>query len=260
MLGSALFTLSIVVANTFWSTMEQQHVPNEALGRVDSISWMISLVIMPIGYVVTGPVAEAIGTRETLVLAAAIGAASSLAALASRSVRELRRLEDSEVAQAGVSDEKAAPLGPAGRFVIRVPDSFGVLRERPFRLLWLAQATSAVGDAMTPVALVFAVLDSGGSAGDLGFVFAASRSRTPSSSSPGAGPAAGAAARPVTCDVVRGAAQAVLAGARDHRRATSLAVHRARGGRRVGGVVLRPRLDRADPANRVCGSAPAGGG
>ena len=112
MLGSALFTLSIVVANTFWSTMEQQHVPNEALGRVDSISWMISLVIMPIGYVVTGPVAEAIGTRETLVLAAAIGAASSLAALASRSVRELRRLEDSEVAQAGVSDEKAAPLGP----------------------------------------------------------------------------------------------------------------------------------------------------
>ena len=107
MLGSALFTLSIVVANTFWSTMEQQHVPNEALGRVDSISWMISLVIMPIGYVVTGPVAEAIGTRETLVLAAAIGAASSLAALASRSVRELRRLEDSEVAQAGVSDEKA---------------------------------------------------------------------------------------------------------------------------------------------------------
>jgi MFS family permease len=56
--------------------------------------------------------------------------------------------------------------------VIRLPDSFGALRERPFRLLWLGQATSAVGDAMTPVALVFAVLHSTGSAGDLGLVLA----------------------------------------------------------------------------------------
>jgi MFS family permease len=47
------------------------------------------------------------------------------------------------------------------------------LRERPFRLLWLAAATSAVGDAMTPVALTFAVLDTADSAGALGLVFAA---------------------------------------------------------------------------------------
>ena len=115
MVGSACFSLSIVVANTFWSTMEQQHVPNEALGRVDSISWMISLVIMPIGYVVTGPVAEAIGTRETLVLAAAIGAASSLAALASRSVRELRRLEDDGATpeRETVFDSERESPGPA---------------------------------------------------------------------------------------------------------------------------------------------------
>jgi MFS family permease len=57
--------------------------------------------------------------------------------------------------------------------VTRLPEAFGALRERPFRLLWIAQATSAVGDAMTPVALVFAVLHSTGSAGDLGIVLAA---------------------------------------------------------------------------------------
>ena len=51
--------------------------------------------------------------------------------------------------------------------------SLDALRERPFRLLWLAAATSAVGDAMTPVALTFAVLDATDSAGDLGLVFAA---------------------------------------------------------------------------------------
>ena len=47
------------------------------------------------------------------------------------------------------------------------------LRERPFRLLWLASATSALGDGMTPIALTFAVLDTTDSAGALGLVFAA---------------------------------------------------------------------------------------
>jgi hypothetical protein len=49
---------------------------------------------MPIAYVVTGPVAEEIGVRPTLLGAAAIGLASTLGVLLSRSVRELRRLED----------------------------------------------------------------------------------------------------------------------------------------------------------------------
>jgi len=57
--------------------------------------------------------------------------------------------------------------------VSRAPEAFGALRERPFRLLWLGQASSAVGDAMTPVALVFAVLHATGSAGQLGIVLAA---------------------------------------------------------------------------------------
>ena len=94
MLGSAGFTFSIVVGNTFWTTMEQQHVPNEVLGRVDSLSWMASLVFMPIGYVLTGPVAEAIGVRETLFAAAAIGVVSTAGALSARSVRELERIEE----------------------------------------------------------------------------------------------------------------------------------------------------------------------
>ena len=70
---------------------------------------------MPIGYVVTGPVAEAIGTRETLVLAAAIGASSSLAALASRSVRELRHLEDDGATpeRETVFDSERESPGPA---------------------------------------------------------------------------------------------------------------------------------------------------
>jgi MFS family permease len=53
-----------------------------------------------------------------------------------------------------------------------LPGRFGPLEERPFRLLWIGQTTSAIGDAMIPVALAFAVLDLTGSASDLGLVLA----------------------------------------------------------------------------------------
>jgi MFS family permease len=47
------------------------------------------------------------------------------------------------------------------------------LSERDFRLLWIGQTGSALGDALVGVALAFAVLGVGGSAADLGLVFAA---------------------------------------------------------------------------------------
>lgn len=52
-------------------------------------------------------------------------------------------------------------------------DSFGALRERQFRLFFTGQIVSLFGDALTSVALAFAVLDATGSARDLGYVFAA---------------------------------------------------------------------------------------
>ena len=54
-----------------------------------------------------------------------------------------------------------------------VKDSFAVLREPQFRLLFSAHAISTFGDMLVPVALAFAVLDLTGSATDLGFVLTA---------------------------------------------------------------------------------------
>jgi MFS family permease len=51
---------------------------------------------------------------------------------------------------------------------------FGALRERRFRLLWLGQTTSTLGDGLVPVALAFAVIQTlDGSPTDLGIVLAA---------------------------------------------------------------------------------------
>jgi MFS family permease len=50
---------------------------------------------------------------------------------------------------------------------------FGPLAERNFRIFYTGYTTSLLGSAMSAIALTFAVLDSGGTAADLGFVFAA---------------------------------------------------------------------------------------
>jgi MFS family permease len=57
--------------------------------------------------------------------------------------------------------------------VISLRERAGALSERPFRLLWLGQTTSAIGDVMVGVALAFAVFQIGGGAVQLGLVLAA---------------------------------------------------------------------------------------
>jgi MFS family permease len=57
---------------------------------------------------------------------------------------------------------------------VHASELFGALRERRFRLLWLGQATSTLGDGLVPVALAFAVIQTlNGSPTDLGIVLAA---------------------------------------------------------------------------------------
>jgi MFS family permease len=56
--------------------------------------------------------------------------------------------------------------------VPRLPDNLGVLRRRDFRLLFIGQGVSVLGDRMVAVALAFAVLEVGGSASAVGLVLA----------------------------------------------------------------------------------------
>jgi MFS family permease len=80
--------------NASWATVLQQHVPLEKLSRVSSYDALGSFVFIPLGLTVAGPVAAAIGLTHALWAAAAVVAASLLAALAVRDVRELPRKDD----------------------------------------------------------------------------------------------------------------------------------------------------------------------
>jgi MFS family permease len=104
--GSGLLFWQITLGNAFWATMEQQYIPGEALARVDSLLWLGSLVVYPLGLAAAGPIAGAIGIRATLILAAAVAATAITGVLSVREVRELRRrvnLEPVETAPAGLT-------------------------------------------------------------------------------------------------------------------------------------------------------------
>jgi predicted MFS family arabinose efflux permease len=57
--------------NALWETALQRAVPPTALSRVTAYDWFGSLALNPIGYVVIGPIAVAVGLHATLWLAAA---------------------------------------------------------------------------------------------------------------------------------------------------------------------------------------------
>jgi MFS family permease len=93
-IGAMLTIAGIVISNTFWDTMLQQHIPPQALSRVSSYDWMGSLIFQPIAFAAVGPLSEQIGIQWTLVLAAAIGVTVNAGVLLVPSVRRLRRLDE----------------------------------------------------------------------------------------------------------------------------------------------------------------------
>jgi DHA3 family tetracycline resistance protein-like MFS transporter len=64
-----------------WATELHRRVPSELLGRVEGFDWLVSVALVPVSFAFTGPVAEAVGTKETLVGAGVIGAVGTLAFL-----------------------------------------------------------------------------------------------------------------------------------------------------------------------------------
>ncbi|PRY27064.1 MFS transporter [Pseudosporangium ferrugineum] len=72
-----------------WETTMQEHVPADMLARVYSYDMVGSFIAIPIGQVVAGPIAEAVGVEPTLVGAAGLIALAVLGMLSSRDVRNL---------------------------------------------------------------------------------------------------------------------------------------------------------------------------
>jgi MFS family permease len=73
----------------WWGTALARHIPPHALSRVSAFDWMGSLALLPLGYLLAGPLAGAVGPRAVLGVGSAIGIVLLALALLSRSVRQL---------------------------------------------------------------------------------------------------------------------------------------------------------------------------
>jgi MFS family permease len=73
----------------WWETALAEHIPPHALSRVSAYDWMGSLALLPLGYLLAGPLAGALGVRTVLGFGAVIGTLLLVVALAPRSTREL---------------------------------------------------------------------------------------------------------------------------------------------------------------------------
>jgi MFS family permease len=76
---------------TLWETSLQEHIPSTSLSRVSSYDYVASAGMMPLGIIVAGPVAEAVGIHTTLTAMSIVGVAAAIGCLAVREVRDLPR-------------------------------------------------------------------------------------------------------------------------------------------------------------------------
>jgi DHA3 family tetracycline resistance protein-like MFS transporter len=90
--AGSLSTAGLIV----WMTLMQRRVPRHLLGRVTSLDWFVSIGLIPVSYALTGPIAESVGVRETMIAAGVVGAIVTLAFLFLPGMRdpERERLEE----------------------------------------------------------------------------------------------------------------------------------------------------------------------
>jgi MFS family permease len=106
-LGGASFALFDV----WWLTALAERIPPEALSRVTSYDWMVSYALLPLGYVLMGPLAAQLGAVNVLAGGAALAFVAFALGLLPRETRMLERLDDSD----SVVELEDTPRGLLGR-------------------------------------------------------------------------------------------------------------------------------------------------
>ena len=81
----------IALFDVWWMTALAERIPPDKLSRVSSYDWMVSLALLPLGYVLAGPLAGALGAVEVLLGGSVLAAFALALGLLPRQTRMLRR-------------------------------------------------------------------------------------------------------------------------------------------------------------------------
>jgi MFS family permease len=83
----------IALFDVWWLTALSERIPPDKLSRVSSYDWMVSLALLPLGYILAGPLAQALGSVEILLGGSALAGVALALGLLPRETRTLPRLE-----------------------------------------------------------------------------------------------------------------------------------------------------------------------
>jgi predicted MFS family arabinose efflux permease len=86
---SVIAGIGVALFEVWWQTALAERIPPDRLSRVASYDWTVSLGLLPIGYLLAGPAADAWGSAEVLGAGSAIATLTLAALLLSPSVRHL---------------------------------------------------------------------------------------------------------------------------------------------------------------------------
>jgi hypothetical protein len=89
--AEAVAGVAVAVGFAQWETTIGRLVPGTALSRVTSLDWFVTVGLMPVGYALCGPAADAVGLHATMVAASVLVAAMFAVALAVPDVRRVRQ-------------------------------------------------------------------------------------------------------------------------------------------------------------------------
>jgi predicted MFS family arabinose efflux permease len=85
--------VGLTLFDIWWDTALAERVPPHTLSRVSAYDWMGSLALLPLGYVLAGPLGEALGPALVLGAGSALALLALAAGMAVRETWTLRRLE-----------------------------------------------------------------------------------------------------------------------------------------------------------------------
>jgi hypothetical protein len=81
----------IALFDVWWTTALAERIPADKLSRVSSYDWMVSLALLPLGYVLAGPLASALGSVDVLLGGSVLAAIALALGLLPRQTRMLER-------------------------------------------------------------------------------------------------------------------------------------------------------------------------
>ncbi len=98
--GAFLGGTAFAIFDTLWQTTMQREIPAEVLSRVSAYDWFGSLVFLPLGYAIVGPVASVLGIHAVFIIGSACMVAGVAAIVLIPSVRQIRASAGAALAEA----------------------------------------------------------------------------------------------------------------------------------------------------------------